>query len=438
MAAKKEAPYQAFRKTIAKTVTVDGLDIFVSYPSQGRLFTSLTKLQETERPRPFRKGELMFVDAKVTPVPREYRQTAAQARRAFDDFMRVMALATTDEMLQWIAGLAPRKKDGNLVANKNLFVCRLEGKFGYERNLNGRKRFDSTYTLIAKTGKENDISILVKREGAFSFHKAVVYLYAYQVLEMHAGLLEKYGLRPVRRIEHVVGDIHVGEKLRPVLKKACDALQTRETYGHACSPVRLVFAGGEEAIRAVLATMIREYCTASDMPEEGERFAKEIANGRGATALYDIADAIAETCFDLAPLFSAHSEVFTYADADCLRLKRSGNTCFLALSFAVSMELFEGELAYFFEQLPEGEYAFAGARWYEDEMGYVYLNLGNQVDGGPYQCGPNADIGKLMMPDFCGCYLSELDREELTSGKTAQSQAVKRLLSMIPTRTYTV
>ena len=352
--------------------------------------------------------------------------------------MRVMALATTDEMLQWIAGLAPRKKDGNLVANKNLFVCRLEGKFGYERNRNGRTRFDSTYTLIAKTGKENDISISVKREDAFNFHKAVVYLYPYQVLEMHADLLEKYGLRPVRRIEHVVGDIHVGEKLRLVLKKACDALQTRETYGHACNPVRLVFAGGEEAIRAVLATMIREYCTASDMPEEGEQFAKEIANGRGATALYDIADAIAETCFDLAPLFSAHSEVFTYADADCLRLKRCGNTWFLALSFAVSMELFEGELAYFFEQLPEGEYSFAGARWHEDEMGYVYLNLGNQVDGGPYQCGPNADIGKLMMPDFCGCYLSELDREELTSGKTAQSQAVKRLLNMIPTQIYSV
>lgn len=71
-------------------------------------------------------------------------------------------------------------------------------------------------------------------------------------------------------------------------------------------------------------------------------------------------------------------------------------------------------------------------------MGYVYLNLGNQVDGGPYRCGPNTDIGKLMMPDFCGCYLSELDREGLTSGKTAQSTAVKRLLSMIPTRTYTV
>lgn len=55
VAAKKEAPYQPFRKTIAKTVTVDGLDIFVSYPSQGRLFTSLMKLQEMERPRPFRK-----------------------------------------------------------------------------------------------------------------------------------------------------------------------------------------------------------------------------------------------------------------------------------------------------------------------------------------------------------------------------------------------
>ena len=130
--------------------------------------------------------------------------------------------------------------------------------------------------------------------------------------------------------------------------------------------------------------------------------------------------------------------MFTYADADSLRLKRSGNTWSLALSFAVSMELFAGELAYFFEQLPEGEYAFAGARWHEDEMGYVYLNLGNQLEARPNQCGPNADTSKLLLPDFCGCHLSELDREELTRGKTAQSQAVKRLLNMIPTQTYIV
>ena len=434
----KQAPYQAFRKTVAKTITVDGLDVFVSYPSQGRLFTSLAKLQETERPRPFRKSDLMFVNAKVEPVAKEYPQTAARSHRVFDDFMRVMALCTTDEMLQWISGLAPRRSDGGLVANKNLFVCRLEGRFGYEFNHNGRTRFDSTYTLIAKTGKENDISISVKREDALSFHNAVVYLYAYQVLEMHAGLLEKYGLKPVRRIEHIVGDAHVGEKLRPVLKKACDALQTRPTIGHVCNSVRLVFAGSEETIRAVLAAMIREYFTAADMPEEGGRFAKEIASGRGATVLYDIADAIAETCFDLAPLFSAHSEVFTYADADSLRLKRSGNTWFLMFSFAVSMELFEGELAYLFERLPEGEYAFASARWYEGEEGYVYLDLGNRVDGGPYRCGPTVDIDKLMAPNFYGCYLSELDREAFADGKTAQAKAVKRLFSMIPARTYTV
>lgn len=55
MASKKEAPCQVFCKTIAKTVTVDGLGVFVSYPSRGRLFTSLTKLQEMERPRPFCK-----------------------------------------------------------------------------------------------------------------------------------------------------------------------------------------------------------------------------------------------------------------------------------------------------------------------------------------------------------------------------------------------
>ncbi len=434
----KEPPYKRFRKTINKVITVDGLGIAVYYPSQGRLFTSLTKLQETERPRPFRKSDLMFVNAKVGPVPREYRQTAVQSCRVFDDFMRVMALTTTDEMLQWIAGLAPRKKDGNLVANKNLFICRLEGKFGCEFNHNGRTRYDSTYTLIAKTGTGNDISISVKREDASSFHKAVVYLYAYQVLEMHADLLEKHGLKPVRRVEHVVSDIHVGEKLRPVLKKVCDALQTREMCGHACNPVRLVFAGNEETIRIVLAAMIREYCMAGSLPEEGERFAKKIAEGRGATALYDVVDAIAETCFDLAPLFSAHSEVFTYADADSLRLKRSGNTWFLMFSFVVSMELFEGELVYFFEQLPEGEYAFASARWYEGEEGYAYLDLGNRVDGGPYRCGPNADIDKLMAPNFYGCYLSELDRDAFTNGKTAQAQAVKRLLNMIPAQTYTV
>lgn len=55
MAAKNEVPYQVFCKTNAKIITVDGLGIFVLYPSQGRLFTSLMKLQEMERPRPFRK-----------------------------------------------------------------------------------------------------------------------------------------------------------------------------------------------------------------------------------------------------------------------------------------------------------------------------------------------------------------------------------------------
>lgn len=438
MSSKEEVPYQAFRKTISKTINVDGLDIFISYPSQGRLFTSLTKLQETEHPRPFRKSDLMFVDAKVEPIPREYRRTAAQARRVFGDFMRVMALATTDEMLQWIASLATRKSDGNLVANKNLFVCRLEGRFGYEFNHNGRTRFDSTYTLIAKTGKENDISISVKREDAFNFHKAVVYLYAYQVLEMHVGLLEKYGLKPARRTEHIVGDVHIGEKLRPVLKAACETLQTRKTHGHRCNPVRLVFAGSEETTRTVLAAMVREYCMAAGLSEKGDALARGISDGRGATALYDIADAIAETCFDLAPLFSTHSEVFAYADADSVRLKRSGNTWFLAFSFAVSMELFEGELAYFFEHLSEGEYAFAGARWYEGEEGYVYLDLGNRIDGGPYQCGADNDIAKLMTPNFEGCYLSELNCDELTSGKSAQAKAVKRLLSMIPTQIYTM
>lgn len=55
MAAKNKVPYQVFCKTNAKTITVDGLGIFVLYPSQGRLFTSLMKLQEMERPRSFRK-----------------------------------------------------------------------------------------------------------------------------------------------------------------------------------------------------------------------------------------------------------------------------------------------------------------------------------------------------------------------------------------------
>ena len=55
MAAKNKVPYQVFCKTNAKTITVDGLGIFVLYPSQGRLFTSLMKLQEMERPRPFRE-----------------------------------------------------------------------------------------------------------------------------------------------------------------------------------------------------------------------------------------------------------------------------------------------------------------------------------------------------------------------------------------------
>ena len=183
---------------------------------------------------------------------------------------------------------------------------------------------------------------------------------------------------------------------------------------------------------------MREYCMAAGLSEKGDALARGISDGRGATALYDIADAIAETCFDLAPLFSTHSEVFAYADADSVRLKRSGNTWFLAFSFAVSMELFEGELAYFFEHLSEGEYAFAGARWYEGEEGYVYLDLGNRIDGGPYQCGADNDIAKLMTPNFEGCYLSELNCDELTSDKSAQAKAVKRLLSMIPTQIYTM
>ena len=150
MSSKEEVPYQAFRKTISKTINVDGLDIFISYPSQGRLFTSLTKLQETERPRSFPVTAAALTAVKGIPISKEYPQTAAQARRVFGDFMRVMALTTTDEMLQWIASLATRKSDGNLVANKNLFVCRLEGRFGYEFNHNGRTRFDSTYTLISQ------------------------------------------------------------------------------------------------------------------------------------------------------------------------------------------------------------------------------------------------------------------------------------------------
>ena len=43
------------RKSSGFTITADGLGIFVLYPSQRRLFTSLMKLQEMERPRPFRK-----------------------------------------------------------------------------------------------------------------------------------------------------------------------------------------------------------------------------------------------------------------------------------------------------------------------------------------------------------------------------------------------
>ena len=153
--------YSDYKKAISKTIKADGIEVAFSY-APSRVITQLSKAS-SKRIAPFSSLEEFAADDAWKKFD-EYGhflglsdavQFADKSRASIirEDFLKVLALLTDEEMQLRVIAQAPRKKDGHLTANRIGFNCAMDGAF----------EDATTYFVVAKTQKNDVLEIEIRR-----------------------------------------------------------------------------------------------------------------------------------------------------------------------------------------------------------------------------------------------------------------------------------
>lgn len=180
--------YSDYKQSIAKTIESDDIEAHVEY-DPSRYVSQIGKyIKEGKRLIPFTSLTPDWADANFEhfgSVKESIEEAdVAKSKKMFEDFAKVLAMLTDDEMLTRIISKAKRKKDGHLMANRIAFEC----------DLDGITRGGEYFKVVAKSDKNDTINIEVSRERLISYATEPGGDYASCVLSEHEDIAKRMGL----------------------------------------------------------------------------------------------------------------------------------------------------------------------------------------------------------------------------------------------------
>ena len=177
-----------FKQPIAKTIESDGIEVHVKFDF-ARCFSWIEgHVKQKKRLVSFTNLLPDWSDANLEhfgPVKESIEEADVKtSKKMFEDFVKVLAMLTDDEMLARIISQAKRKKDGHLMANRIAFEC----------DLDGLTRGGEYFKVVAKSDKNDVINIEVSRERLISYATEPGGDYASTVLHEHEDIAKRMGL----------------------------------------------------------------------------------------------------------------------------------------------------------------------------------------------------------------------------------------------------
>lgn len=181
-----------YKKAISKTIEADGIEVALTYaPSRVisqlskatskriALFSTLKKLSAGDSWKKFDDyGHFLGLSDAVQFA--DPKRTA----KICEDFLKVLALLTDEEMQLRVISQAPRKKDGHLIANRIGFNCAMDGAFE-----------DATaYFVVAKSQTDDVLDIEVRRVELNQYSPDAPGEVASKILRKHKDIVKRMGL----------------------------------------------------------------------------------------------------------------------------------------------------------------------------------------------------------------------------------------------------
>lgn len=153
--------FSGYKKAISRTIEADGIEVAFTYapsrvitqfskaPSKRiALFSTLKKFSADDTWKKFDDyGHFLGLSDSV-----QFAETK-RAAKICEDFLKVLALLTDEEMQLRVIAQAPRKKDGHLTANRIGFNCAMDGAF----------EDATTYFVVAKSQKDDVLDLEIRR-----------------------------------------------------------------------------------------------------------------------------------------------------------------------------------------------------------------------------------------------------------------------------------
>ena len=108
----------------------------------------------------------------------------SQASKIREDFLKVLALLTDEEMQKRVIAQAPRKKDGHLTANRIGFNCVMDGAF----------EDATTYFVVAKSQKGDVLDLEIRRVELNQYSPDAPGEVASKILRKNKDIVKRMGL----------------------------------------------------------------------------------------------------------------------------------------------------------------------------------------------------------------------------------------------------
>ena len=180
--------FSSYRRGISKTIETGGIRVHADYDPL-HFISQIEKCMKGENGLvPFGSLTHDWADTNFEhfgPVKESIEEADAEtSKKMFEDFAKVLAMLTDDEMLARIISQAKRKKDGHLMANRIAFEC----------DLDGITRGGEYFKVVAKSDKNDVINIEVSRDRLISYATEPSGHYASTVLREHEDIAKRMGL----------------------------------------------------------------------------------------------------------------------------------------------------------------------------------------------------------------------------------------------------
>lgn len=181
-----------YKKAISKTIEADCIEVTFTY-APSRVITQLSK-SSSKRIAPFSFLEEFSTDEAWKKFD-DYGHflglsdavqfaDKSQALKIREDFLRVLALLTDEEMQLRVIAQAPRKKDGHLTANRIGFNCAMDGAF----------EDATTYFVAAKSQKNDVLDIEIRRVELNQYSPDAPGEVASEILRNNMDIVKRMGL----------------------------------------------------------------------------------------------------------------------------------------------------------------------------------------------------------------------------------------------------